>query len=409
MYARSHPLSIARSTPQTVSVADATVEDFAHPKVLKQELVYFAWARLFTSKPPKGYVWSNKGTLKTYATMPTSMITEAVQLRARPVIIERPDDPAAGPALIPQAAPHPVVIPRVLHAAGNVHLATQPLASTMLDDAKWCGDASAAVTSSALAGGEHPFGISGPRANNAVIAVAARLDAHMRDRVDGPKRKHACWNMVSDNISRIVAILELGGRLRRTVKATDSKQTLLSLPSMGTHLDAATNPDVHGSYLQFDVDDQMFVRSGKVVGRGIAERNKEHAAASRAGSAASKGSKFYQQYPSVRVGDGRAWEDLKVLVGIGWDSTNEAAIAALCDESEGGVLVWSKESLAMAGRLNMARDDTAPLTPKAKKLAAQVKKLNVIGYLFEIVLELCIGVDDNVSVSAGFEAFFAGR
>lgn len=151
MYARSHPLSIARSTPQTVSVADATVEDFAHPKVLKQELVYFAWARLFTSKPPKGYVWSNKGTLKTYATMPKSMITEAVQLRAHPVIIERPDDPAAGPALIPQAAPHPVVIPRVLHAAGNVHLATQPLASTMLDDAKWCGDASAAVTSSALA------------------------------------------------------------------------------------------------------------------------------------------------------------------------------------------------------------------------------------------------------------------
>lgn len=231
----------------------------------------------------------------------------------------------------------------------------------------------------------------------------------MRDRVDGPKRKHACWNMVSDNISRIVAILELGGRLRRTVKATDSKQTLLSLPSMGTHLDAATNPDVHGSYLHFDVDDQMFVRSGKVVGRGIAERNKEHAAASRVGSAASKGSRFYQQYPSVRVGDGRAWEDLKVLVGIGWDSTNEAAIAALCDESEGGVLVWSKESLAMAGRLNMARDDTAPLTPEAKKLAAQVKKLNVIGYLFEIVLELCIGVDDNVSVSAGFEAFFAGR
>jgi len=68
----------------------------------------------------------------------------------------------------------------------------------------------------------------------------------------------------------------------------------------------------------------------------------------------------------------------------GWD--------LLCSPEATGVLVWSKTALGHIADANVP--DCASLTDKLRMMAS---------YLFELVYELCIAPEHNVSQSAGFK------
>ncbi len=68
----------------------------------------------------------------------------------------------------------------------------------------------------------------------------------------------------------------------------------------------------------------------------------------------------------------------------GWD--------LLCSPEATGVLVWSKTALDHLSDVNFP--GCASLTDKRRVMAS---------YLFELVYELCIAPDHNVSQSPGFE------
>jgi hypothetical protein len=53
-----------------------------------------------------------------------------------------------------------------------------------------------------------------------------------------------------------------------------------------------------GSYLYFDPEEAVWIRSGKVCGRSFAERHKEHKTSSHLKCDKSRDSRFYTHYPS---------------------------------------------------------------------------------------------------------------
>lgn len=149
-------------------------------------------------------------------------------------------------------------------------------------------------------------------------------------------------------------------------------------------------PDVHGSYLYWDTIQCKWVRSGKVVGRGVAERVAEHEENSKQRTTSTKKSRFYSTYPATPTSaDGAQFADLACYVGIAWDASNATACAALCGSD---LLSWTATTMAM-----ITRSKVSSSKPQ--------KQLAAVGFLCELVLELCLGVDDIVSESPGFEAF----
>ena len=109
-------------------------------------------------------------------------------------------------------------------------------------------------------------------------------------------------------------------------------------------------------------------------------------------------SKFYASYPSAAVIDKvdeplGVFESLTMYCGIGFEMGNSNSTDKICQE-KGGYLHWSKEILDY-------------LSKKRSLNAAQLKtvKVEMVSYLFELCYDLCLGKQDNISSSPGFEKF----
>jgi len=372
---------------------DAELADFE--KLLAGQLQHFIWARSWEGERPRGHKWPNKGSADKAATE-ACLVAEAYAVRASPVVLKRP---AATAALIPSTPPcPPIPAPQVVvPAGGDPVVGRQRSASDLLGDDQWCNTVDEALTfSSATAA--HLADVD--RADFATQVVLVRLNEHIKTRVsEEHKRGHFCWTFARENLARGVAILELGGMLVRDVAAADRSLGCLLRPACtDVHLSTDTMPHVQGSYLHSDSMQAVWVRSGKVVGRGVSARMLEHRKGAELKTAAHKNSRFYATYPmdAAKSKDGRVFGDLQSYIGVGWDPDTPGALDKILD-TKTGVLVWSPFTLSKLTRAKLGHSGgTYDLEEKQAILA---------GYFFELLLDLLIDPDHNVSESAGFESF----
>jgi len=321
------------------------------------------------------------------------LISMAFDVRTKPVVIKRPPPVPAGPVPPLAQAPRPAVSITAVHSAGDARVARQRAASELLADASFC--ARVYGTLMVTQSGHEP---DGARADAVATALAVRLQNHVKERVlDEQKRKSWCWTFAADNINVVAAILELAGYIRLdAVRALASAtgDTLLRAPRDDIHLKAVDHPDAQGGYVYWDKEIPAWVRSGKVVGpgRGVGVRHEEHAKAAKLETPESRASKFYTTYPAKRDG-GRCFDDLVCYIGVAWARDEEAAV---CKETN-GILVWSD---AVVSKLKQTSSKRRTPYPR--------KKADVAGYLVELVLDLCINAEHNVSSAPGFEGVLGG-
>ena len=164
--------------------------------------------------------------------------------------------------------------------------------------------------------------------------------------------------------------------------------------------DAVLHAKLHGTY-GHKLEDILH-RTGKVVrisDGGIGIRNKEHFLASLLERDEDLESWFYTMFPSEKSKYATpkfkiaTFEELDLVVLIGFDPTDAAARKALCSTNPShGLLSWTTAELELVDRVNF------PGTT-----SREVKQLNLVGYLFELIFDLMIARDDNVSKSPGFE------
>ena len=90
------------------------------------------------------------------------------------------------------------------------------------------------------------------------------------------------------------AIMILCNHTNDDCKCLDTNATLLRSKEYFTIVEDE-NRDKQGAYLYFDTNDCVWIRTGKVTGRGFAVRHAEH---QRKASANKGASKFYLRYPT---------------------------------------------------------------------------------------------------------------
>lgn len=383
---------LAAGTPATI--ADATLEDFA--KLVAADLKALIHARTFVGLRDRSFKWPAKGRADSTT---ICLVTEGHRLRNHPVITVPFIVPDAA-ALIPTP---PVRVPPLVASVaptGDARVRQQQSASDLLLDKPWVDAITAALYFSDAINPD----IIGDRADIVVELAAVRLDVHLRLRLKDPKKRdHACWNWARDNLSRVIALLELGTCLRRNASEATTASSLLRKP-MEQFIKADAHADLEGSYLHWDNELSIWIRSGKVVGptRSILKRDAEHRNNAELRTALAQTNKFYTSYPvrsSQQPGyQGRVFDDLVCYVGIAFCRANDAIVDDLVKEID-GLFVWGPDIMRVLERVKMTAGATITL---------KNKKLTMLGYLFELILDLLISPSNNVSQSPGFESLFGG-
>jgi hypothetical protein len=238
-------------------------------------------------------------------------------------------------------------------------------------------------------------------ANKLALLLNQRLRVHISKRAPG-KENHWVWRWVNLNIAPMAALVVSFGLTKKNIAcASEGSSLLTSNPC--AYVSASGLLGKHeGAYLYFNSDENLAIRSGKVVGqtRNFETRHMEHLGAAKLVTSQSRGSKFYICYPSHDAKDISRevqrgfFEDLALCVGIGFSRTNTDAISALCSsDTPESILMWNK----------FTRDKV-----KAIKFpgcsSVYDKQLHMAGYLFELILDLMISPSANVSESPGFES-----
>jgi hypothetical protein len=225
-----------------------------------------------------------------------------------------------------------------------------------------------------------------------------RLDYHMQQKVPEQKRKSWVFKFVRDNLGRASSAMIIMGHVNTKRVLTNNNKTCV-LKNLGQYPKSFVPTDnlvgFEGCYLYYDTADGSFVRSGKVNGenRSFIARHKEHLKAAKSKELPSK---FYKAYPSQAAPETQQmlqrgnFEDLTQYCGLGF--SRQENIQALHQTDGSGIFVWSKEVLERIGAVNFSG---------AKDLEA--KQLHMVGYLCELVYDLALAPDDNVSQSPGFE------
>ena len=117
----------------------------------------------------------------------------------------------------------------------------------------------------------------------------------------------------------------------------------------------------------------------------------------RRAASTSSSSDFYRCYPAENLEitstlQRGTFESLEFNVGMGFDRSNVTAVESLCNTTtDSSIFFWSD---AVIAKVRAAKFRGASL---------QDKQLRMISYLLELVYDLMIAPDDNVSEKPGFE------
>jgi hypothetical protein len=174
------------------------------------------------------------------------------------------------------------------------------------------------------------------------------------------------------------------------LKLRKEKESYLRLPNMFYPVNES-NGNLDGCYLYADIEKGCILRSGSAEAS-FCSRGKQHEAASKRRTTASRGSKFYTSYPhaqadSINVSMQRGtFQDLRQLVAIGIEREKKSDIL--------GLFKWNKEELDMLS--------TLPL-PSAIHQGIEHKQYKHIVYFLETVYALAISPEHNLSENPGCE------
>lgn len=383
----------------------ATIENVA--KVGAPLLQDFIFSRTFKglrprghpALPPKRKLAEARSALD--GTGEPTLVSMAFLLRQKPITAVAPvamaPDPATFPADVRPALHEGTT---VTFGGGNVHAQLQRTTSDLLGDAAWLSQLGESLYFSNTLGDHN---INGDRGDSVCRVMLHRLELHVRRTLPGNAKRQAnqCWTFTAENLSRVVATFEAGGMLKRDVSGVLSATCLLRHPDGQWILMANADPSLEGAYAYWDKELGRWVRCGKVsgIGRTMSVRHKEHAEGSKLLTNEARGSSFYRGYQDrgEEAASGKpSWEDLQCHVVMGFQRADTDAIAAICDESESGLFVWSKSTLAAMRRCKF--------TSAAAEMSLEAKKLNMISYLYETAAQLACSPDHNLSRSPSFEA-----
>ena len=234
------------------------------------------------------------------------------------------------------------------------------------------------------------------KADLLVKLLRSRLKVHLKRRIkQKSKRSHWSMRLAYNNMSVVAALMILQGHVKMDVGSLNEHDSLLAI-DIRQFVACEDCPNREGAYLYFDLNRGVFVRSGKVSGRGFGARNGEHLSAAKASSAASF---FYLMFPSTvstrsTKRDKRGlFESLVQVVASGFDGKSEAAKYVDRDISEGGVLILSEQE-KKHGRASM----------KNLKCSELEKFHHLLSYQMELGYDLSISPENNVSKSPGYES-----
>ena len=201
--------------------------------------------------------------------------------------------------------------------------------------------------------------------------------------------------LASKNMAIVAAVMVLQSHLKDDLSSLDDSDCLLSI-NAANFIKCSEHPDREGAYLYFDLNRGVFVRSGKVVGRGFVVRDAEHEKEAKAVTASSF---FYRMFPSVhsprgsRKGKRGTFESLSQVIAAGFDPNHEVATYLDKDISEGGLMILSEaEKKYIKSSMNNL------------KCADITKFHHILAYQLELGYDLAISPDNNVSTSPGHES-----
>ena len=223
-----------------------------------------------------------------------------------------------------------------------------------------------------------------------------RLLKHIRLRVmNAAKHDHWCLKWAMKNLSLVAAYMILFDHIKGDISCLNEMSCLLSTSTHNFLMCTNEEANLQGCYLYFDSNDLVFVRSGKVTGRGFSKRHEEHFKSALAADNPTN-STFYDSYPSKRsvratspAKDGY-FEYSQQFVAAGFDST--AATTFAKDFDAGGLFLYSEEERKLISQTKFyGREGDA-------------KYSEMVAYLFEIAYDIAISPRHNKSDSPGFEA-----
>ena len=232
-------------------------------------------------------------------------------------------------------------------------------------------------------------------ANSLLLILRSRFKVFLRRRIkDASGRDHWSMRFASNNLPVVAAILVLSGHIKSDLECLNERDSLLITDS-SRYIECSDCPDNEGAYLYFDSVRQVFVRSGKVGGRGFIERGDEHLKGAKEKRPSSR---FYRLYPSkesTRSSSKRKghFESLIQFVAAGFDPKSEYADNLDKDHKNGGIFVMTKveERLIKSSMKNL-------------KCSAKEKFGHMLGYLVEMGYDLALAPGGVVSTNPGFES-----
>jgi hypothetical protein len=184
------------------------------------------------------------------------------------------------------------------------------------------------------------------KADLLLIKLREQFKVHVKERVkQASKQNHWILKFAFKNLPVVAATMVLLNRLKLDLKCLSKLSCLLACHS-NHFIPCDAFPRREGAYLYYDINQGVFVRSGKVVRHGFGARHSEHLAASKEEKSLSH---FYFMYPSSegkrqekrdKLG---SFESLTQVIAAGFDPTSEHAKLVDKDYNAGGLLIMCKD------------------------------------------------------------------
>ena len=240
----------------------------------------------------------------------------------------------------------------------------------------------------------------------------SRLQTHIYIRARDKEFSWVWTKFVQQNLKPCLLPILLAGHLKDDLRpssaacwlqspSTDAFQEATKSEGAGLITLDEVGASLEGGYLHWDLVNQVWVRSGKTITatgdkttRHCKRRNLEHT------DAASKdhlSSLFYASHPSK---DSKArnnprargyWEDLVRYCSLGFDRSQVTRTHKLTSV-DNGLFIWCDEVMTRLENIDFKGST-----------CIKDKQLHMVGYLIELMYDLALGNNNNLSEAPGFE------
>ena len=265
----------------------------------------------------------------------------------------------------------------------------------LLSNARWRDDA-IRLFKLPLEPGEEISDELKSKADHLVKILSRRFKSFLKRKIPNQhKREHWSMELAYDNLPVDACLMAMSGHLPIDLDFFNDADCLLNNDE-SCFVRCEEHPDREGGYLYFDLIRKVFIRSGKVVGRGFKKRDDEHLQEAKK---ITPSSKFYRRWPSrlaLRESNSCAkghFEHLRQLVAVGFDSDAQQLQYLDQDWTKGGILVLSERHQKHIDK-----------SMNHLKCSRMVKYQHALGYIIELGYNLALAPDNDESDNPGFES-----